>query len=296
MCGDIIFFGHRPYGIMVMKYLLDKGYRIPCVFVPPVATQETINEVKELLPEAEVFEGGGLSGTEMARIIKKYEYRGMLSTFYQGILSEEVINLGVVNIHGAILPEWRGAGTLNWAIIKGSTKGGITIHYMDETIDSGDIIDIIEYPINYEDDVKIIQQRMFEKTIELLDRCWEPLLNGQIEPKKQDHSLARYYRARTTEDNHVRWSDNAFEIRNLIRGLVEPFPGAFCYLEGEKVIIDKADVEIDNKVHFKAGKVLSVGDGAICRVTTGFNILIIEKIRNGEVLKKVAPKEGDCFE
>ena len=232
----------------------------------------------------------------MVKIIKKYEYRGMLSAFYGGIIPAEVIELGVVNIHGAILPEWRGAGTLNWAIIKGSTKGGITIHYMDETIDSGDIIDIIEYPIRYEDDANIIQQRMFEKTVELLDRCWEPLLNGKIKPKKQDHRLARYYRARCPEDDRIHWSDNAFEIRNLVRGLVEPFPGAFCFLKGEKVIIEKAEVEIDNKVHFKAGKVLSVGGGAICRVSTGFNILVIAKLRNEDILKRVTPKAGDYFE
>jgi len=281
---------------MVMGYLLNKGYRIPCVFVPPVATPETISEVRELLPESDIFEGGRLSEREMAEIIKKYEYRAMLSTFYGGIIPPEVIKLGVVNIHGAILPEWRGAGTLNWAIIKGSTKGGITIHYMDETIDSGDIIDIIEYRIHYEDDVNIIQQRMFEKTAELLDGCWEPLLNGKIEPKKQDHRLARYYRARSPEDDRIHWSDNAFEIRNLVRGLVEPFPGAYCYLKGEKVIIEKTAVEIDNKVHFKAGRVLAVGGGAICRVTTGFNILVIQKLRNEAVLKKVGLKAGDYFE
>ena len=68
------------------------------------------------------------------------------------------------------------------------------------------------------------------------------------------------------------------------------------YLKGEKVIIEKADVEIDNKVHFKAGKILSKGGGAICRVSAGFNILVIEKLRNEDILKRVPLKEGDYFE
>lgn len=296
MENNIIYFGHNPFGILVMRYLIDKGYQIPCVFVPPVATEDTINEVRQLLPEAEIFKGNSLSGKEMVNIIKGYEYRAILANAYKGVIPKEVVNLGVINIHGAILPQWRGANMSNWVIVKGCSKSGITIHYMDETVDTGDIIDSIEYPIYYEDDINTVQQRVFEKTIELLDRCWEPLLSGKIKPRKQDHRLARYYPARRPEDGRIDWSQDAIDIYNLVRALVEPYPGAFCYLNGEKIIIEKADIDIDNKPHFKPGRMLSVGNGAVCRVSTGYNILVIKKVRDNDVLNRLCLKEGDYLE
>jgi methionyl-tRNA formyltransferase len=296
MRGNIIFFGHRPYGIFVIKYLLEKGYKIPCVFVPGAATPETIAELKKTLPGSDIYEGGKLTAKEMLDNVKKYQYRAMLATFYQGLIPEDVIKLGVVNIHGAPLPEWRGAGTLNWAIVKGATKTGVTIHIMDENLDSGDIIDMIEYPINYEDNVSDVQKRMFQKTVELLDRCWEPYLNSKIKLKPQDHNKAHYYRAWRPDDFRIDWNENASDVRNLVRGVAAPFAGAFCLVKGQKVILEKAEVEIDNKVHFKAGKVLSAGGGALCRVTAGFNLLSIEKVRDGEAFKKLDLKAGDFLE
>jgi methionyl-tRNA formyltransferase len=294
--AKVVFLGHNSYGVFVMNYLLQKGHQIPCVIVPPTSTPDKIQAVRQALPRAEIVEGKRLSGPEMAEVIKRYDYNTVLSCSYKGIIPKEVIRLGVINIHGAILPEWRGANMLNWVIIKGCSKSGITLHYMDETLDTGDIIDIIEYPINYEDDVNTVKQRMFQKTAELFDRCWEPLLNGQIKAKPQDHSLARYYPARRPEDGRIDWSQNAVDIYNLIRALVEPYPGAFCYAKGEKLIIEKAEVEIDNRPHFKPGKVLSVGEGAACRVSTGYNLLVVRKLRDSKAIEKVGLKEGDYLE
>ena len=293
MKKKVIFFGHNSFGIHVLKYLLRKKYEVPVIMVPPNSDREKINEIKSICPDSDIIESRKFTAQELAEKIKENGDCVLLSCSYKALIPREVVRLGIINIHGALLPEWRGANMLNWVIIKGCKKSGVTLHYMEETLDSGDIIDIIEYPLYPDDTIGMVRKRMFEKTTELLDRCWESLLRGELTARKQDHRLARYYPSRSPADGRINWRLNAIDIYNLVKALVYPYPGAFCFYKGQRIIIEETSVEIDNKPHFRPGKISAVDKDGHIKITTGYNLLVIKRVRDKEAFDRLKLHEGD---
>ena len=294
MKKQVIFFGNNTWGIHVLRYLLSHGYAVPLVIVPPGIEYAKAMDIRKFLPkDSKIIEGFHYSA--LTGIIKSYGDCLLLACSYTAIISKSIVDLGVVNIHGAILPYHRGASMLNWAIINGWEKTGITLHYMEETLDSGNIIDTIEYPIYPREDINSVKMTMLAKTTELLDKNLPALLSGKVKGLPQNHVLAKYYPKRKPEDGRIDWHKNAEDIYNLIRALVPPYPGAFCYNKtGAKVTIGKAHVEVDNRPHFKPGKIVKIGENIV--VTTGYNLLVIEKIREMEFSEyKFFMHEGDYY-
>jgi len=266
---------------------------------PPGIEYAKVMDIRKVLPkDSKIIEGFHYSA--LTGIIKSYGDCLLLACSYSAIISKSIVGLGVVNIHGGILPYHRGANMLNWAIINSWEKTGITLHYMEETLDSGNIIDTIEYPIFSDENVNDVKMRMFAKTTELLDKNLPALLSGKAKSSPQDHTLAKYYPKRKLEDGKIDWHKNAVDIHNLIRALVFPYPGAYCQAGGEeilnRVVIEKACVRIDNKYHSNPGKIIKINNDNIV-VTTGYNLLGITEIRCMLSSKfKLSFKEGDYFE
>ncbi len=295
MKKKIIFFGGNSWGNYVIEHLLKMGYEIPIVIVPPGIEYVKAMEVRKILPDSShLIEGFGSSG--LISVIRSHRDCLIFACSYTAIVPKEIVKLGIINIHGAILPYHRGANMLNWAIINGWKETGITLHYMEETLDSGNIIANITYPIYSYENINDVKMTMFAKTIELLDKNLPALMGGKVKGSKQDHTLAKYYPKRKPEDGRIDWSKNAEDIYNLIRALASPYPGAFCYNKtGAKLTVEKARVGIDNRTHSKPGKIVKIGDGGIV-VTTGYNLLVIEKIREMEFSEyKFYMLEGDYY-
>ena len=293
MKKKIIFFGGNSWGNYVIEHLLKMGYEIPIVIVPPGIEYVKAMEVRKILPDSShLIEGFGSSG--LISVIRSHRDCLIFACSYTAIVPKEIVKLGIINIHGAILPYHRGANMLNWAIINGWKETGITLHYMEETLDSGNIIANITYPIYSYENINDVKMTMFAKTIELLDKNLPALMGGKVKGSKQDHTLAKYYPKRKPEDGRIDWSKNAEDIYNLVRALVHPYPGAFTNYTSS-ITIKKVRIEIDNKPHSCPGKIIKHESGVW--VTTGYNILVIEEIREGSLreLYKFLPI-GDYLE
>jgi methionyl-tRNA formyltransferase len=148
---------------------------------------------------------------------------------------------GAINFHGGILPQWRGANILNWAIIEGCETTGVTAHWMTAEIDKGPIVAVRTIPITFKDTALTLREKLLLKSeslfLELLNKI---LKNESLDCIEQDEASARYFRRRTPEDGRIDWNKSDLEIYNLIRALVNPWPGAFTQTEdGSKVIFDK---------------------------------------------------------
>jgi len=296
MKKKIIFFGGNSWGIHILDHLLYNGYEVPLVVAPPGISAQKSAELRDSLPPSTItVKGCDFRGETIADIIKSIKDYLILACSYTAIIPKSIVNLGVVNIHGAILPYHRGANMLNWAIINGWKETGITLHYMEETLDSGNIIGNIAYPIYSYETVNDVKATMFAKTYELLDKHLPVLMSGNVKGSKQDHTLAKYYPKRKPEDGKIDWSKNAIDVYNLVRALVRPYPGAFFYHQHGNDIADKVRIETDNCPHFKPGKIIRIDDGIW--VTTGYNIIVIEEIRNFD-MKEVNSfyQIGDCLE
>lgn len=179
---------------------------------------------------------------KLAEEIKKTRPNLILVWGFSQIIPPEIYtipSLGTVNFHGASLPQYRGANVLNWLIINGETESAATLHYINEGIDTGDIIAEKRYSIKFEDTVIDVQKKMIEAGLELLDKELPKIFSGQNSRTKQDERKAHYYPPRKPKDGEFSWHWPSKNIYNLIRALVKPWPGAFYYTsKGEKVVID----------------------------------------------------------
>ncbi len=148
----------------------------------------------------------------------------------------------VIGIHASLLPKYRGGAPLVWAMIKGETKTGVTLFYLDDGVDTGNIIAQKEIDIGRDDTIKILYDKAVQASIDLV-REFIPLIRSGIAPRiPQDHAVATQFPQRRPEDGLIDWSRGAEEIRNFIRAQTKPYPGAFTIIGGKKIIIWEADV------------------------------------------------------
>lgn len=219
------------------------------------------------------------------------------------ILPPAVINtprLGCVNLHGGLLPQYRGRNVMQWAIINGENETGVALHYMNEAIDAGPIIDQKKFPIHWEDDAKSVREKLKDAGLLLLAQWWAAIKAGTAPRKPQDEAKAKYYPRRRPDDGLIDWSSSSTSIYNLVRALVSPWPGAFTYLQGQKIAIWRA-VPCGNCASNKSpGWVVRV-DSCGIRVVTGSGELEVKtievdgKLLETDGLRTIGISVGDIF-
>jgi methionyl-tRNA formyltransferase len=163
---------------------------------------------------------------------------------YSMLLPPELIAvapLGAVNVHGGLLPEYRGGHVMNWAIANGETETGITLARVDEGIDTGPVIAERRFAIEPEDDAASVRQKLKNAGASLLQAWWPSIVAGTAPAIAQDESRARYYRMRTPEDGRINWSRPNAAICNLVRALVSPWPGAFTTAGRTRLVVRRAE-------------------------------------------------------
>ena len=203
---------------------------------------------------------------------------------YSMILPKAVIEVpqrGCVNVHGGLLPAYRGPHVMQWAIINGETETGVTLHYVDAGIDTGPVIAEERFPIEPEDDAPAVRGKLREAGSRLLRAWWPAIADGTAPRTPQDESRAKYYPLRTPEDGRIDWSAPAASIHNLVRALAAPWPGAFTRLGSEKLVVRRVAVAGDESASAGPG-IVSMVDGRGARVGTGRGDLLIVSVEIGD--------------
>ncbi len=204
------------------------------------------------------------------------------SFYYRRLLSPALLaipRLGAVNLHGSLLPKYRGRAPLNWVLVRGETVTGVTLHYMDARADHGDIIAQRPVPIAIEDTALTLWRKLTAAGRALLAEAYPRLVAGSACRIPQDHAAATTFPRRTPEDGLIRWEWPAREIYNLIRAVSRPFPGAFTYREGRRIFVWAARPPAGEGAVAPAGTLLGPGDGEALRVATGDAILAILRLQ-----------------
>lgn len=166
----------------------------------------------------------------------------LFSINYLFIIDEPLISLPkkhAINIHGSLLPKYRGRTPHVWAIINNEDKTGITAHLIDEKCDNGDIIEQVEIEIFHEDTGAMILEKFNALYWPLIKKIIHNIQNQSIKLIPQNHSKASYFGKRTPNDGKINWNWQKERIYNWVRAQADPYPGAFCYLNDKKVRIDK---------------------------------------------------------
>ena len=242
----ILFMGTPAFAVPALEGLVKSGYPVIGVVTQPDRPQGR-GRTPAPPPVKLAAEGLGLTVLQPEKV-RTPEF---LETFrrlapdlvvvaaFGQILPEEIIRgqrRGCINIHPSLLPKYRGAAPINWALIRGEEKTGVTIMQMDEGVDSGDILLQEETPIGAEETFGELHDRLAKMGAELLLIALAMIETGTLLPRRQDHLLATFAPRLGREDGLIRWQNDARSIVSLIRGL-SPFPGAYTFLEGKQLKI-----------------------------------------------------------
>jgi methionyl-tRNA formyltransferase len=220
---------------------------------------------------------------------------------YKYIIPSEIFNIPrfrTINIHPSYLPNYRGQHVINWVIVNGENETGVTIHFVDEGIDTGDIIVQKKVPVLFKDSASTLHDRIYDEACELLKYVLNNISSGKIlQTKKQDDSKASYFRPRNPQDGAIDWDRGGIEAYNLIRALVKPWPGAYSYIKDNKTIFWSARFEAGS-YGFPSGKIIDISDSKLVISVKGGKLSVDDYItldKNGDKIN-LELQVGDKFE
>lgn len=193
------------------------------------------------------------------------------------ILPRSVLDIpkyGCINVHASLLPELRGAAPINWSIIRGYNRTGVTTMLMNEGLDTGDILLKSEVNINYNDTFEDIHDKLMNIGADLLIKTLMCIEKGNIIPEKQDEEKSSYAPMMNKELGHIKWDRDSVEIYNLIRGIT-PWPVAYTFYKDKMIKIWKAENK-NQGVYSKPGEILSITREGIEVACSKGSILIKE--------------------
>lgn len=197
--------------------------------------------------------------------------------------------MGCIGSHPALLPQNRGRHPIIWAIANGLKKSGITLFWIDEGVDSGDIWGQREFDIDIFDDAASVYEKVKRLSVEILKENIFDLENGKINRFEQDSEKANYWRKRTPEDGQIDWRMSSKRIYDLARALTKPYVGAHCIYKDKEIKIWKTNImnEGEKYENIEPGKVVSIENNCII-ITTGDGLIKIEEHEFG-----ILPKVGE---
>jgi len=232
---------------------------------------------------------------DLVRFARKVEPELTWITDYRYLLPAPVISiapLGTVNLHPSLLPKYRGRAPINWAIINGEKDLGLTAHFVVEAADAGDIIEQVSFKLNADEDVGDALSRLYPLYQNITRKVLGYFRSGQVPRRKQDVTGKPVYPARYPEDGLIDWKKPAEQIFNLIRAVTRPYPGAFSFYRGEKVMIWSADLHFREADRSHPGQIIAHTDGGFV-VQTGKRCIIIEESEVARTGDSFCPKVGD---
>jgi methionyl-tRNA formyltransferase len=237
----IVFMGTPEFSVLVLQQLIKDGYDVVGVVTQP---DRPVGRKKVLTPPPVKVEAEkhGIPVLQPLKIREKEELDKVLAlepdlivtAAFGQILPKELLEspkYGCINVHASLLPELRGGAPIHYSIIRGNEKTGVTIMYMVEKLDAGDMLSVVEVPIEERDTMGTIHDRLSVAGAKLLSETIPALLEGRITPVKQDESKVTFAWNIKREEEKIDWTKTGEEIYNHVRGM-HPWPVAYTTLDG----------------------------------------------------------------
>ena len=288
----IVFMGTPEFAVPSLKKIIET-YGVESVFTQPDkpkgrGKKMAYSPVKEVALEnnIKVFQPVKLKeDTEALEYLKELKPDFIIVVAFGQILTKEVLDIpkyGCINLHASLLPMYRGAAPLNWAVIKGEKKSGNTTMLMDVGLDTGDMLLKDEVEITDNMTAGELHDVLMDRGAELLINTIDGLYNGSIIPEKQSEETF-YAKMLNKELGRINWNNSAKDIHNLIRGL-NPWPIAHNTYDDKSMKIYESEVLCENS-NKEPGTIINVSKEGM-KVSTGSGVLLIKKIQfpNGKPL------------
>lgn len=240
-----VVFAYHDMGLAGLKALERAGIEIAAIFTHEDDPQEKcwFGSVKEwaIRNGIPVHCPEEVNSPDWVGVIAALRPKALFSFYYRRILKEGILALpsgGAYNLHGSLLPAYRGRCPVNWVLVQGETRTGVTLHRMVARADAGDIVGQRTVPIERTDTAVLLYRKLCAAGGELLDELLPRIMTGTAPRIPQDVAQGSYFGGRRPEDGRIDWHWPAERIYNMIRAVTDPYPGAFCHLpDGTKLTI-----------------------------------------------------------
>ncbi|RMG54409.1 MAG: formyltransferase [Gammaproteobacteria bacterium] len=239
-----VVFAYNEVGVRCLATLLAHGVEVPLVVTHEDDPDEEIffSSVRRLaqLEEIECVTPQAAELPAMAQRIAELEPDFLFSFYYRYMIPPSLLALpksGALNMHGSLLPRYRGRAPVNWAVLHGERETGASLHYMVEKPDAGDLVDQMPVPILPNDTAGQVFDKVVVAAELVLARSIEPLKAGTAPRRPLDLATGSYFGGRRPEDGRIDWRQDAWSVHNLIRAVAPPWPGAFTDLPGGRLRI-----------------------------------------------------------
>jgi methionyl-tRNA formyltransferase len=242
-----VVFAYHDVGVRCLAVLLAHGVEIPLVLTHRDDPQERVwfASVAELAGHygIPVITPDNPNAPDVFAQIRSAQPEFLFSFYYRSMLGEPLLQLArgnAYNMHGSLLPKYRGRVPVNWAIIHGERETGATLHEMVAKPDAGRLVDQQAVPILPNDLAIDVFRKVTTAAEIVLDRALPALLSGTVRLVAQDLTRGSYFGGRRPDDGRIDWTKDAWSVHNLVRAVAPPYPGAFAYLDGRRVGLSAA--------------------------------------------------------
>ncbi|MBH3367893.1 bifunctional UDP-4-amino-4-deoxy-L-arabinose formyltransferase/UDP-glucuronic acid oxidase ArnA [Pseudomonas carnis] len=279
MSSKAVVFAYHDIGCAGIEALLSAGYDIAAVFTHADDPKE--NNFYGSVAQLCARNGIPVHAPEDANHplwierIAKLNPEYIFSFYYRNLLSEPLLataRKGAFNLHGSLLPKYRGRAPANWVLVNGETETGVTLHRMVKRADAGAILAQQKVSIERSDTGLSLHAKLRDAATALLRDALPQLAQGKLSETAQDESKATYFGRRTAADGKLDWKKPAEQLFNLVRAVTQPYPGAFCAVGEHKLIVWQADVVKGNE-GLAPGRVISVNP---LRIACGEDSLVVK--------------------
>ena len=278
----LIFMGTPDFAVPCLERMIEAGHEIAAVFSQPDKPRGrkmvlTPPEVKvcALKHGLTVYQPKSLRNDEAMELIKEIAPDCIVVAAYGKILPKAMLDLpkyGCINVHGSLLPKYRGSAPIQWSVINGEKETGVTIMQMAEGVDTGDMLYQKAIPIGIDDTAESMFEKLSDLGGEMIVEALDLLEEGKLTPIKQDETLATHAPMLNKEIAVIDWNKSALEVHNLVRGLYS-WPIAQTTLHGKKLKIYRTAV---GKGSGEAGTVISASP---LTIACGEGAVVIEELQ-----------------
>lgn len=283
----IVYMGTPDFAVYALESLITAGHEISAVITQPDKAQgrskalvPTPVKKKALEHDIPVYQPEKVRDEETVNMLKSINPDAIVVAAYGQILPESILNIpkyGCINIHASLLPKYRGAAPIEWSIIDGEEKTGVTTMHMEKGLDTGDMIDKAEIVIEADDTGATLHDKLAEAGAKLILTTLASLETGTATRTKQNDEESCYASMLNKDMGNIDFTKSATEIERLIRGLI-PWPCAYTKIDGKTVKIYKAEVKTLDNDEYKPGEIIEVTKKTFS-IACGKDALVIRSLQ-----------------
>ena len=245
-----VVFAYHDVGVHCLKALLKAGIEVDLV----VTHQDDPNENVWFGSVAKLCQEKSIpyltpSASELSNLIPKFEALSpdyIFSFYYRHMIPAKILacaKIAALNMHGSLLPKYRGRAPVNWAILHGETETGATLHVMEAKPDAGDIVGQASASIGPDETATDVFGKVSGAALEVINQVLPDLIQGKVPRKPNELAKGSYFGGRKPADGQIHWNQTAQQVHNLVRAVAPPYPGAFTEHRSKTMIVAKTSLK-----------------------------------------------------